>query len=81
MSEKKPTVQNFQMPPEWHPHAGTQLHWPTNRETWPGIRLERVERVYLDIIDVLHKYEPIHLLVPDEGYKKKARQIYLPPDP
>lgn len=69
--KKTPKELNYSIPPEWHPHAGTQLHWPTNRETWPGERLERVERVYLDIIDTLHKYEPIHLLVPDEGYREK----------
>lgn len=65
----------YQMPPEWHPHAGTQLHWPTNRETWPGERLERAERVYLDIIEVLHHYEHIHLLVPDAPYQKKIESF------
>ena len=50
------------MPAEWHPHYATQLHWPANRETWPGERLERVEEVYLDIIEALHKYELIILL-------------------
>lgn len=59
------------MPAEWHPHAGTQMHWPVNRETWPGVRMERVQRVYLDVIETLHKYEPIHLLVEDEGYREK----------
>ena len=66
-----PKELNYQMPPEWHPHAGTQLHWPVNRDTWPGVRLERVERVYLDIIDTLHRFEPVHLLVPDKGYREK----------
>lgn len=72
MAEEIPIDLGYQMPAEWHPHAGTLLHWPTNRETWPGVRLERVERVYLDIIDALHKFEPIHLLVPDEGYREKV---------
>lgn len=71
MSAKTPKELNFRMPAEWHPHAGTQLHWPVNRETWPGVRLERVERVYLDIIDTLHRYEPVHLFVSDEGYREK----------
>lgn len=69
-------IQNYRMPAEWHQHSGTQLHWPTNRDTWPGVRLERVERVYLDIIEALHKYEPIHLLVPDKGYKKKLSNLF-----
>ncbi|MDR8391098.1 agmatine deiminase family protein [Aliifodinibius sp. S!AR15-10] len=64
--KRKPTDKGFKMPPEWHPHAATQLHWPTNRETWPGERLDRVEKVYLRIIGVLHRYEPIHLFVGDE---------------
>lgn len=70
-----PSELGYQMPPEWHPHAGTQLHWPVNRETWPGERLERVERVYLNIIEVLHKYEPVHLFVPDAAYRKKIESF------
>ena len=51
------------MPAEWETHAATQLHWPSNRETWPGERLERVENVYLEIIKALHTHEPVVLLV------------------
>ncbi len=58
-----PAKQNYRIPSEWYPHSATQLHWPSNRETWPGERLQRVEEVYLQIVDVLHKYEPIHLFV------------------
>ena len=60
------------MPAEWHPHAGTQMHWPSNSETWPGKRLEKVERVYLDIIEVLTRYEPVHLFLENEKIKKHA---------
>lgn len=51
-----------QMPAEWEKHAATQLHWPSNRETWPGDALSKVEKVYLDIIYELHRFEPIILL-------------------
>lgn len=71
-----PRELNYSMPAEWHTHSGTQLHWPTNRETWPGERMERVERVYLDIVDALHTFEPIHLLVPDEGYREKILSLF-----
>ncbi|WP_069131424.1 agmatine deiminase family protein [Rhodohalobacter halophilus] len=54
---------SYRMPAEWTPHSATQLHWPSNRETWPGERLQRVEQVYLDIIEALHPYEEIVLLV------------------
>jgi agmatine deiminase len=54
---------NYRMPAEWEKHSATQLHWPSNRETWPGERLARVEEVYLDIIEALHQHEPVLLLV------------------
>jgi len=64
----------YRMPAEWHNHAATQLHWPTNRDTWPGERLERVEVVYLNIIKVLHQYEPIILLVNEEHSAEDVRR-------
>lgn len=60
----------YKMPAEWQPHSATQMHWPVNRETWPGKRLERVEDVFLDIIEILHQYEPIHLFVNDQESKE-----------
>jgi len=65
--------QNWRMPAEWHPHYATQLHWPANRETWPDERLERVEEVYLDIIEALHTYEKI-LLLGDQKTLSRAEQ-------
>lgn len=64
------------MPAEWHPHSATQMHWPSNRETWPGQRLQRVEKVYLDIIEVLHEYEPIHLFVEDDRIRKRVIKLF-----
>jgi agmatine deiminase len=71
------------MPAEWEKHAATQLHWPSNRETWPGETLFRVENVYLDIIEELHRFEPILLLCDTESdtnsikHKMKSRGIDL----
>lgn len=62
----------FSMPAEWCTHSGTELHWPHNRETWPGERLERAEQVYVHLIEVLHRYEPVHLLVADEAVRDRA---------
>lgn len=58
----KPNDLAYRMPAEWSKHTATQLHWPSNIETWPHIRLHKVEEVYLDIIESLHQYEPIILL-------------------
>lgn len=62
----------YRMPAEWEKHSATQLHWPSNRETWPGYRLDRVENVYLEIISVLHRYEPVILLTNTEDDRKRA---------
>ena len=51
------------MPAEWHPHSSTLLSWPVNRDTWPDERLERVEKVYVNIIAALTRFEHVHLLV------------------
>ena len=59
---KTPFQLGYRMPAEWEPHSATQLHWPSNRDTWPGDRLQKVEEVYLNIIDVLHRFEPVILL-------------------
>lgn len=64
----------FVMPPEWHRHSATQLHWPSNRRTWPGERLERVEEVYCKIIEDLHFYEPIQLFVESLELRNRVMQ-------
>ena len=64
------------MPAEWSRHSATQLHWPTNRSTWPGERLKRVEKVYLDIIEVLNKYEPIHLFTGNSKTTAKVKDLF-----
>lgn len=71
-----PNSLGYYLPPEWHCHSATQMHWPSNRETWPGERLQRVEAVYLDIIEVLHRYEPIHLLVENEQIQSHALSLF-----
>lgn len=67
---QKPIENGYIMPAEWEIHSATQLHWPSNPETWPGERLERVEYVYSELIRKLHFYEDIILLV-DPGVSKE----------
>lgn len=60
------------MPPEWAPHAMTLLTWPDNRETWPGMRLNRAERVYCDIVQALAPHEPVMVLVGSDLARQAA---------
>lgn len=62
----------YKMPAEWTPHSATQLHWPSNTETWPGERLERVEEVYLNLISSLIPFEPVHLFVENTQVEQRA---------
>lgn len=67
----KPKSLGYYMPAEWHQHSATLMHWPVNRETWPGERLQRVEAVYLNILEALSTHEPVHLLIPNNKAKTK----------
>lgn len=62
----------FRMPAEWSDHSGTMLIWPHNRNTWPGDRLDNVEKVYSTIVRTLLNYEPVLLFVNDETVRKRA---------
>lgn len=68
-----PYQQGYRMPAEWHPHAATLMHWPSNCETWPGDRLRRVEEVYLNVLEALTGYEPVILLC-DPPAKQRAKK-------
>jgi agmatine deiminase len=70
-----PRSLGYRMPAEWSRHSGTLLSWPANRETWPGVRLNRVEKVYGDIVETLCRYEPVHLLIPDITTELRMRRI------
>ena len=69
--------QKLCMPAEWEAHTATLLSWPSNKETWPGERLERVEKVYLEIIENLSRFEDILLLVETTEIQKKVEQLLI----
>lgn len=64
------------MPAEWELHSATLLAWPANRDTWPDDRqLEGVEQVYVQLIELITRSEPVVLLVPpDEGLHERVRK-------
>lgn len=64
------------MPAEWKTHSATQLHWPSNRETWPDERLQRVEKVYLNIVKSLSEFEQILLLVETSDVLSRVLKLF-----
>ncbi len=63
------------MPAEWEQHAATWLSWPKNKETFPANVLEKVEHIYVQMIDALHSKEKINVLVDDQATENKARKL------
>lgn len=70
-----PSELGYRMPGEWEPHSGTLISWPSNRDTWPGERLERVEKVYLHIVKALASCETVHIITSDDETHKRAVRL------
>lgn len=68
--------EGFYMPAEWENHSATMLIWPHNRSTWPGNSLQKVEAVYLEIVKVLHVYEPILLFVANDNIRDHVVRLF-----
>lgn len=67
---------NLLMPAEWEKHSATLLIWPSNPDTWPGDRLNRVEKVYLKIIKSLSEFEQILLLVENNEVLSRVLKLF-----
>lgn len=72
VSDKTPRALGYRMPAEWERHAALWLAWPHDPETFPDC-IPAVEETYLQIIDILHRGEPIHLCVRDRDMKERVR--------
>ena len=59
------------MPAEWEPHAATWIAWPHNREDWPG-KFAPIPWVYTEIVRLLSRSEPVHIVVRDGAMKRRA---------
>ncbi|HSH45832.1 MAG TPA: agmatine deiminase family protein, partial [Longimicrobiales bacterium] len=58
-------------PAEWEPHAATWVGWPHHRPDWPG-KFEPIPWVYAEIVRVLHRHEPVHILCHGEEVREQA---------
>lgn len=74
-NRQTPADSGFFMPAEWEKHSGTLLSWPSNRETWPGERLQRVEAVYIQIIATLIRFEDVHIILSDDETARRAKTM------
>lgn len=62
----------FRMPGEWEKHEATWLAWPNDDDYFED-RIKNIERIYLDVISLLHTGEYIKLLVSSEKEEEKIK--------
>jgi agmatine deiminase len=58
-------------PAEWERHVATWVGWPHHRPDWPG-KFEPIPWVYAEIVRVLHRSEPVHVLCNGEETRQEA---------
>jgi agmatine deiminase len=58
-----PIELGFRMPAEWERHESTWLSWPKDPLTFPSDIIDRVEAIYVEMIEALQIGERVDLLV------------------
>ena len=64
------------MPAEWERHLATYLVWPHKRDTWPG-KFEAIPPVFARMAAAIAEFEPLRLLVRDQGMADAAREMII----
>lgn len=67
MKEDEVSKKGFHMPAEWENHEGTWLQWPHDG-MFRGYQM-KLESIWLTMVDILHKYERVHIIVSDERHR------------
>lgn len=62
----------YRMPAEWERHEATWLSWPKDPLTFPDQIIDKVEHIYIQIIQSLQKGETVNLLVDDQKTEDKV---------
>ena len=73
-TNKTPAELGYYMPAEWEKHDAIWLSWPHDHVTFPE-RVDKVERVYIQLIEAIHKSEKINLFVRNEGMKANVLKL------
>jgi agmatine deiminase len=70
--DKTPFELGFRMPAEWERHEATWLSWPKDPLTFPDNIIDRVEQIYVKMIEALQKGERVDLLVDDQKTENRV---------
>ncbi len=63
------------MPAEWEKHSAVWLAWPHDEVTFPGGKLKRVEKTYIEILKNISQFEDVELLVLDNKTKTRIEKM------
>lgn len=63
------------MPAEWEKHEATWLSWPKDPLTFPPNIIDRVEQIYVQMIEGLQKGELVDLLVDDQKTEDRVSSL------
>ncbi|MDG6923869.1 MAG: agmatine deiminase family protein, partial [Nitrososphaerota archaeon] len=75
MTNKTPFDIGFRMPAEWERHEATWLSWPKDPLTFPPHIIERVQKIYIEMIEALQKGERVDLLVDDQKTEDQVTSL------
>lgn len=73
--QKMPLELNLRMPAEWEKHEATWLSWPKDPLTFPEDIIERVEEIYVEIIEALRIGERVEVLVNDAKTEERVSSM------
>ena len=62
------------MPAEWEPHSAIWLAWPYDETTFPG-RVDKAEKVFVQMIQALYETETVELIVLDDSMQQRVSKL------
>lgn len=68
---------NYILPAEWYPQSGIQLTWPHVNTDWKPY-LYDIQRVYLEMINTISKYEKVLIVSPHVEDVRKEIMSFIP---
>jgi agmatine deiminase len=72
---KTPFKEGYRMPAEWEEHEATWLSWPKDPTTFPRNIIDKVELIYIDMIESLASGERVNVLVDDDATEKRVSSM------